>query len=161
MGTFVLNGGQRGIHGIPLCSFHKQLLPHPGCRASPLRCAPLLDQPRGVTVFVRVAPGGGTARGKTVTPRVDLENEHIFEDLWDSLGVEELLEVAAEGDDVHAPLPTGEDKGSHPSRVPVEAKNASYLVIAAKIPSVGSVGVFTRFRDVFYRLGGCDLQGSW
>ena len=92
-------------------------------------------------------------------PRVDAE--HNFGDLRDSLSVEKLLEEAAEGDDVDAWLLIVEDKGSHPSRVPVEAKNASYLVIAAKIPSVGSVGVFTRFRDVFYRLGGCDLQGSW
>ena len=55
--------------------------------------------------------------------------------------MEKLLEEAAEGDDVDAWLLIVEDKGSHPSRVPVVVKTASYFVIAAKISSAGDVGI--------------------
>ena len=36
-------------------------------------------------------------------------------------------------------------KGSHPSRVPVVVKTASYFVIAAKISSAGDVGISLDF----------------
>ena len=54
--------------------------------------------------------------------------------------MENLLEEGAEGGAVHAPLPTVEEKGFHPPRVPILAKNASCFVIAATVASAGDFG---------------------